>query len=66
MSAPVKPGDLVRIPGSRYFRGEYRVVAVREAGVAGPNAWHTTIEVDVGRVDGKLLTAERWEVVCAG
>jgi hypothetical protein len=54
---------MVRITGSRYYRGEYRVVSVRQGGCAGAASWSARVEVDIGREDGKMLVAERWENV---
>lgn len=47
----VKVGDRVRLPGSRFYRGEYVVVGVT-FGALGEDE---LVDLDIGRADGKYL-----------
>jgi hypothetical protein len=51
MTPPVKVGNVVRIPKSRYYRGEYRVVGV----TFGALGEVELVDLDIGRDDGRHL-----------
>lgn len=57
----MKVGDRVRLPGSRYYRGEYVVTGV----CFGALGEVETVDLDIGRADGKRLceVVQRVEVV---